>query len=124
MYQIKKLDKDGTFKHVIALLTCIGECCLDWYGQVLSVMHSQGTRPRGLQPSIVTFDRTLQLGALFKLYQQERLHPDCHRRQLILQGRRRCLPPSYPQLPQGRNAADRLDRLHFPGQIFHRASCR
>jgi hypothetical protein len=30
MYQIKKLDKDGTFKHVIALLTCIGECCLDW----------------------------------------------------------------------------------------------
>lgn len=39
MYQLKKLDKDGTFKHVVALLTCIGECCLDWYGQVSSVMY-------------------------------------------------------------------------------------
>jgi hypothetical protein len=25
MYQLKKLDTNGTFKHIIAILACIGE---------------------------------------------------------------------------------------------------
>ena len=39
MYQIKKLDKDGTFKHVIAVLSCIGECCLDCLERFLNFIN-------------------------------------------------------------------------------------
>ena len=39
MYQLKKFDKDGTFKHVIAVLSCIGECCLSCLERFLNFIN-------------------------------------------------------------------------------------
>ena len=96
MYQIKKLDQDGTFKHVIALLTCIGECCLDWYVIAVTCHVYPADTLSASEPHLSMSNLTEQLGTLFEFHQQERLHPDCHHGQFLLQGRRRRLPSPNP----------------------------
>jgi len=39
MYQLKKLDKEGMFKHFIAILSCVGECCLSCLERFLNFIN-------------------------------------------------------------------------------------
>jgi hypothetical protein len=39
MYQLKKMNKDGPFKHLVTILACIGECCLSCLERFLNFIN-------------------------------------------------------------------------------------